>query len=467
MPRLSPLAIAPCFILSALVACRGDDEVGEIVATPGPETVVFDVGSDAATGGLPADFGAPCVDNTECLSGFCVEGPAGFVCTTGCVETCPSGWQCRGIVAGSSDLAFVCVPSQEPGEDVAGTDSFVDRDQLPGGDAATPTDSTIDRDALSPEPLDLCGMALSGSGEVVLAEGPAGDAPDCLLGCDRTTESFPLAIDLEADPYTAVEGVIDSGAHRYGGAPGPDIDIVELRAAPRTMLEFAIQRADPASVVDPFIYVTDGFAIRALNRNASNHDDCARTTLAFPWAGDLSVYVVIEDTANADAWTPDGYAAGSWVGGPDRRWRLRIRTAPFAPVELGVATSTLRADGQVLGEAGLTRYYRFEAPGTADLDVRITAAPGADPALHLFAGGMKTMLGTLEWQQMTDDGGRTGAVTLGRSAFRPCVPASECFEGNCNGPMCTDDPVEYVFAVGDWEGAGGPGFRYAVEVRRR
>jgi hypothetical protein len=461
------LAVSSLLINISVAACRGEDEAGEIVGPSGPETVVFDVGAESVTSGLPADFGVPCSDNTECLSGFCVEGPAGFVCTTGCVETCPSGWQCRGIVAGSSDLAFVCVPGQDPGADVVGSDSVIDRDLDPGADGAAPTDSTIDRDALAPSPIDLCGLPLSGAGEVILAEGPGGDAPDCLLGCDRTTESFPLGIDLSTDAFTAVDGIIDGGTHRYGGAPGPDIDIVALRAPARTMLELAIQRADAASTVDPFIYVTDGFAIRALNRNASNHADCARTTLAFPWAGDLSVYVVIEDTANADAWTPDGYAAGSWVGGPDRRWRLRVRTAPFAPIELGVATNTLRADGQVLGEAGLTRYYRFEAPGTADLEVRIAEAPGADPALHLFAGGMKTMLGALEWQQMTDDGGGSGSVTLTRSAFRPCVPAAECFEGNCNGPQCTDALVEYVFAVGDWEGAGGPEFRYQVEVRRR
>ena len=69
---------------------------------PGQDTtgqdVGVDAGVDAADGTVPLDlynpgdvdpaclvapfaFGCPCVDNGDCESGFCVEGPFGGVCT--------------------------------------------------------------------------------------------------------------------------------------------------------------------------------------------------------------------------------------------------------------------------------------------------------------------------------------------------------------------------------------------------
>jgi len=55
-------------------------------------------------------FGAPCVTNTDCDSGFCVEGVNGFFCTMQCLEECPEGWVCRGILVGP-DLISLCIPS--------------------------------------------------------------------------------------------------------------------------------------------------------------------------------------------------------------------------------------------------------------------------------------------------------------------------------------------------------------------
>jgi hypothetical protein len=45
------------------------------------------------------------------------------------------------------------------------------------------------------------------------------------------------------------------------------------------------------------------------------------------------------------------------------------------------------------------------------------------------------------------------------------VPEAECFGGQCNGPRCTSELVEYVFAVGDWGGEGGSAFRYDLDLR--
>jgi hypothetical protein len=62
--------------------------------------------SDVSSG----EFGAPCSDNSECFSGFCVEAPGGSVCTKQCENSCPDGWKCKGISTGGSDQAFVCTP---------------------------------------------------------------------------------------------------------------------------------------------------------------------------------------------------------------------------------------------------------------------------------------------------------------------------------------------------------------------
>ncbi len=52
----------------------------------------------------------PCQGNSDCLDGFCVEGEEGFFCTKTCIEECPAGMDCKSVVTGSSDPAFLCLP---------------------------------------------------------------------------------------------------------------------------------------------------------------------------------------------------------------------------------------------------------------------------------------------------------------------------------------------------------------------
>ena len=83
------------------------------------ETVGFDTApSDGSnpqpdtSGGeiVAGEFGAPCQGNVDCVDGFCVEGPEGFVCTKGCETECPNGFDCRGVQSGSADTIFLCLP---------------------------------------------------------------------------------------------------------------------------------------------------------------------------------------------------------------------------------------------------------------------------------------------------------------------------------------------------------------------
>ncbi|HOD07111.1 MAG TPA: MopE-related protein, partial [Myxococcota bacterium] len=95
---------------------------------PEPEVIVLDSGRDTSaelpgdtlfdtvdvtdvdTAIQPGEFGSPCLQNTDCEGGFCVEGVDGLVCTRPCTTDCPDDWLCRAVLLGG-DLVSVCVPS--------------------------------------------------------------------------------------------------------------------------------------------------------------------------------------------------------------------------------------------------------------------------------------------------------------------------------------------------------------------
>lgn len=51
----------------------------------------------------------PCDENTDCLSGWCVDHMGAGVCSQGCSEECPPGWGCKPVGAAEPDLVYVCV----------------------------------------------------------------------------------------------------------------------------------------------------------------------------------------------------------------------------------------------------------------------------------------------------------------------------------------------------------------------
>jgi len=80
---------------------RGDD-IKDPVGAPDGDAGPRDAGADA---GFPFE---PCVDNSDCPSGFCVPTAHGSACTTTCVDTCPAGWVCRPVGL-SPDILYLCV----------------------------------------------------------------------------------------------------------------------------------------------------------------------------------------------------------------------------------------------------------------------------------------------------------------------------------------------------------------------
>lgn len=461
--------------LPGTLACGGDDEQRVVEDTSAPDTSFPEVSFEVDAPGeinLPPDFGELCDGNEDCTTGFCVEGPSGFTCTKTCVEQCPAGWGCKGVQSGSADIVFVCVQDGAPDRDTLGGDTNV-TDTVPPTD--TQVDTTVaDTDVVDtgPSPTNACEAAPGVGSDNLAAESTmiGGDFPDCIVGCEFETNPTLWKVDLRESAFTGAIGGFDADEHLFdfddGTHEGPDIDVIALYAAPRTMLELAVIKDTRESFTEPLIYVSDGFQVRTFNSNVSDSNTCGRTTIAYPYVSELPVYVVLEEATNYDRWSPTGYRSGT-VGGADYGWILRIRQTPFAPTELGrlslgeartLANETLTVGGQ-------TRYYRAWAPGIARPTVTVTRRSGGE--FSPSVAGMKTIAGELVWQRVEEDGDDNGVVVLSSNAFRPCIPQSECPAGfSCPPNLCTEADVEFVFAVFDFNGAAGPGtFGYDVTVR--
>jgi hypothetical protein len=126
-------AVFLCFSVGLAVCGGGDDAGDAVVADPGePDIPAADVSYDTGDatverdvppedvlpdeGQFPVDvppqpgqFGYPCIDGTQCNSGFCVDTPRGSVCTTTCVQNCPDEWVCK-TTSIAGDPISICVP---------------------------------------------------------------------------------------------------------------------------------------------------------------------------------------------------------------------------------------------------------------------------------------------------------------------------------------------------------------------
>jgi hypothetical protein len=66
---------------------------------------------DAAVSDVPAsaDFGKPCKSDSDCSSGWCIEGYNGYFCTQTCSGQCPKGHVCQKVFGGDKQPVFLCV----------------------------------------------------------------------------------------------------------------------------------------------------------------------------------------------------------------------------------------------------------------------------------------------------------------------------------------------------------------------
>ena len=103
--------------IAALAACGGDERTSsEVGAETRDEVTHLDAIVDEfperpeAEVVVAADFGAPCNTNTDCASGWCVEGPTGYICTNDCLEACPESFDCKSVQNGQGDVTFLCLP---------------------------------------------------------------------------------------------------------------------------------------------------------------------------------------------------------------------------------------------------------------------------------------------------------------------------------------------------------------------
>ena len=62
-------------------------------------------------GCLPGDgcFLDGCLDNSQCLSGWCVDHMGEGVCSMTCQEECPPGWSCKLLAGSGVDPIYICV----------------------------------------------------------------------------------------------------------------------------------------------------------------------------------------------------------------------------------------------------------------------------------------------------------------------------------------------------------------------
>ena len=69
----------------------------------------YTVRGDMTHGG--SGFQEPCLDNRDCLSGWCVPFQDHYVCTQRCLdEGCPGAWSCHAVANTVPDVVFICFP---------------------------------------------------------------------------------------------------------------------------------------------------------------------------------------------------------------------------------------------------------------------------------------------------------------------------------------------------------------------
>jgi hypothetical protein len=78
--------------------------------TAPPVDVAEDTGQEIEACAGPGEFLCECDDNSDCVSGYCVETLDGKLCSKGCIEDCPKGWACLQDKLALPDPVYICLP---------------------------------------------------------------------------------------------------------------------------------------------------------------------------------------------------------------------------------------------------------------------------------------------------------------------------------------------------------------------
>jgi hypothetical protein len=82
------------------------EETRDVIPEATPPVDQWDNGPVCGTG---ACFLDPCKENSDCLSGLCLDHLGDTICSQPCAEECPDGFACKQAAYGGPDLAFACV----------------------------------------------------------------------------------------------------------------------------------------------------------------------------------------------------------------------------------------------------------------------------------------------------------------------------------------------------------------------
>ena len=155
-------------------------------------------GFDIDTEPQPGEFGYPCLNNDECLSGYCVPYKDGQVCTTTCVEECPDGWACIVVTDTGPDAVSICLPKEhqpcQPCE--ADEDCIIDGDMCleigEGDGAGMYCTISCQEDGICPEDYS-CADILGADGETMVSRQCLPDTASCVCTADLIDTSEPCS----------------------------------------------------------------------------------------------------------------------------------------------------------------------------------------------------------------------------------------------------------------------------------
>jgi len=143
---------------ASLEAFLPDATVPDSTTTPPDGVDAFDTANnDGDTAPCPGCTGSTCDDNSDCNSGYCLEGPNGKECVRTCSDECPTGYACRGVTNAGGDPTFLCLyehiaycqPCNIDGDCETGIGSLSGTKCLPG-DPATPDGGSFCRTPCTP-----------------------------------------------------------------------------------------------------------------------------------------------------------------------------------------------------------------------------------------------------------------------------------------------------------------------------